>query len=697
MQRGIYFDAWFPRQHCYHPSLPPRRLTMVEDLVAYRATTLVWSALGGGSISLPYLEQEAFGEVDARSRMYGFVNDSEFIAACQEHGIQVFGIVFEVQGWEFPAELSDDEDAVLALNELRGAGTRGWLGLREFWQHRYPRIWESPARWFPDGLRDGRGRKVENLLEECCSRDIHGTALHARWVEAPDREHECYLMDRNHPAWREYLKAVVRLQIDAGVDGVQLDEAELPLTALQYGGCFCDTCMDGFRAYLQAIPEGARPDALDGVDLSGFHYGRFLLERGFDFKQDQPSSPLFRDYLRYQRASIARTFAEVAEHARSYAREQGREVLVSGNFFNLFDQYHALEPHVDLIITEMRNTAYRQPAWYRYVAGFAAGKPTIVVENPYGGVVPDLLERLRAGRGHDLFRLSLYEAAAHGVNMSVPYGAWLGSVVHDSLWVPHELCVEIQAFLEDHATLISPDTACDLCLVYSVESAFRADSEPAELADNRRNVIAETRTPFWEAAERLADARQPFDVVLFPDGALRPDAHTLDDLRRYRTLVLPDCTHLTGHQASLLEVYLHAGGRLLVLGGFGENLGAPVRDALLQHPGTTRTDDLDVAGLPVEPQLRVDPDADVSAIPQRIDGGIAVHVLHYAHDDQADRVPSLDRLVLELRLPPGELYSRVESHAPGSEPEVQLEVLDGGVHRISLRDAPLYTIVELAN
>ena len=44
MERGVYFDAWFPGQHCYHPSLPPRRLRMVEDLRDYRATVLVWSA-----------------------------------------------------------------------------------------------------------------------------------------------------------------------------------------------------------------------------------------------------------------------------------------------------------------------------------------------------------------------------------------------------------------------------------------------------------------------------------------------------------------------------------------------------------------------------------------------------------------------------------------------------------------------------
>jgi hypothetical protein len=68
--------------------------------------------------------------------------------------------------------------------------------------------------------------------------------------------------------------------------------------------------------------------------------------------------------------------------ARPSARGRGREVAVSGNFFNLFDHYYALEPKVDVIVTEMRNTSYRQPEWFRYVAGFARGKPVVVVENP---------------------------------------------------------------------------------------------------------------------------------------------------------------------------------------------------------------------------------------------------------------------------------------------------------------------------
>src|SRR3712207_7031208 len=59
-----------------------------------------------------------------------------------------------------------------------------------------------------------------------------------------------------------------------------------------------------------------------------------------------PYTTLFRSftYIRYQRGQIKRYFAEMADYARSYAASQGRSVVVSGNFFNLNDEYYPLEP-----------------------------------------------------------------------------------------------------------------------------------------------------------------------------------------------------------------------------------------------------------------------------------------------------------------------------------------------------------------
>jgi hypothetical protein len=696
MERGVYFDAWFPLQHNYHPSFPPRRLRMIDHLEDYRATMLVWSALGGGNLSLPYLEEEAFGEVPPRYRVYGFVNDAEFIAECGRRGIKVFGVVFE-HAWEYPVELDEDESRVLALNETRGAGQRGWLGIREFWQDRYPRLWPPRAKWFPEPVLNADGQEVTDILEECAQRDIHGRPCHALWIECPDREHWNWMMDRNNPVWRQYLKAIVRLQIDAGCQGIHFDEAEVPITSLQYGGCFCPTCMRGFAAHLAALAPGELPEELAGENLSGFHYGRWLLDRGHDFKENQRATPLFGQYLAFQRANITRYFAELAAYARQYAASVGRQIQVSGNFFNLFDNYHALEPAVDVVVTEMRNTTWRQPAWYRYAAGFGGPKPVVVVENPYGGVVPELVEDLKRGRAYDRFRQSLYEAAALGVNMSVPYGAWMGSVIEDAFYPPHDLAVEIQSFLADHERLFSTRSHSEVGVVFSVESSFRA-THPEVMGDNRENRPFQGRVPFWEACETLSAALQPYDVVFFPDGTLRPDTLTVDALARYRTLVLPECRFITDRQAELLAAYLAAGGRLLVCGPLAENLGPAARGRLLGHPAARAVDpfgfSLDL--LDGGPQVVVVEGATDAALTLQAvgDAAAALHLIRYDYDPDADRVPALDRLVLEVRLPFRPAAARPFS--PDGRLVAALGPAAGGRARLVLGGAGVYGIVHLS-
>jgi hypothetical protein len=677
MQRGVYFDAWFPRQHCYHPSLPPRRLRMVDDLVDFRATVLVWASMGGGSLSLPYLEQEAFGPVDARSRFYGFVNDSEFIAACHQQGIKVLGIVFEAQGWEFPVELSEQEDAVLALNELRGSGRRDWMGLREFSSNRYPRLWKPVEHYFPRGLVNSDGEPVVDLIEECVVRDIHQQPCHAHWVECPDREHQCYYMDRNNPVWREYLKAVIRIQIDAGVDGIQLDEAELPMGAFQYGACFCKDCMKGFRAYLEEHP----PAVLAGVDLSTFHYGDWLLGQGYDFKDGRESTPLFGQYYAFQCRSIKKYFGELADYARAYARSTGREIVVSGNFFNLEPMYLALADDVDLIITEMRNTTYHQPEWYRYVAAFAGDKDVVVVENPYGGVVPELIGLLAEGKGHDLFRLSLFEAAALGANMSVPYGSWMGSVIEDSFYPPHQLATGIQAFLADHEELFARRTVNDVAVVFSVESTRELVGK-ADISDNTANARDESvLVPYRVVTSTLANAAVPFDVVIWADGVTAPDRASAQALARYSTVVLPDVYALTDAQASAIAGYVAGGGTVVVTDRNAGNLPANVLTA--DH---AVLDELLPHGRQVEIPVPVAANIQLLA-----DGSYALHLLNYDYDPAGDAVRTVPDVPVRVRLPKDKERATLVA-SDGSRTALAVR-RDAGGHAVTLDTLGIYSIV----
>jgi hypothetical protein len=700
VERGVYFDGWFRNQHNYHPSMPPRRLTMIEDLAAYHTTMTCWSSLGGGAVSLPLLEEEAFGDVPPRYRIYGFMNDSEMIAEARERGIKVFGIVFE-HAWEYAVELDDSESRVLAWNETRGEGKRAWLGMREFWQDRYPKIWPPRERYFPGPVRNAWGEPVEDILEECAQRDIHGEPCRALWVECPDREHYNIMMDRNNPVWREYLKAIVRIQVDAGVAGVQFDETEVPITSLQYGGCFCRTCTEGFRDYLRALPGTDLPADLAGTDLVAFDYGKWLLSRGNDFKSGREDTPLFWDYLRFQRRNIVRYMRELAEYTRGYARSRDRDVLVSGNFFHLFDHYYAMEPFVDVIVTEMRNTTYRQPAWYRYAAGFAGGKPLVVVENPYGGVVPEMVQALNHGRGYDRFRQSVYEAAALGASMSLPYGSWMGSVIEDAFYAPHELCTEIGGFLRDHEDLYSARTWSEVGVVYSVESNFAAMARRDLFADNRTNVAGEGSVPFWQVCDALSDAAQPYDVLFFPEGELRADTLTASDLGQYQVLVAPAVSWLTHAQAALLEAFLAGGGRLLVLGAFGGNLAGGQRARILAHPRVVAAEGaFAVAQLPNGPQVRVADGArpDIALTLQRAQHEVAMHMIRYDYDDKNDRVPPLPALRLDVRLPETFGTATAVGNTPGFAATVTRAPGEPGTgtwHRIDMTGVPLYGIVVL--
>jgi hypothetical protein len=412
---------------------------------------------------------------------------------------------------------------------------------------------------------------------------------------------------------------------------------------------------------------------------------------------NQHATPLFREYIGFQQGNIARYFEELASYVREYARSTGREVLVSGNFFNLFEHYYPMAPHVDVITTEMRNTLWRQPAWYRYAAGFGRGKAVVVVENPYGGVVPEMVEMLRSGRGYDRFRQSLFEAATLGVNMSAPYGSWMGSFVQDAFYAPHDLVVDIQSFLADHDELFGTDpTAAEVAVVYGIGSNALARAEVELPADNRVNVLPEGDVlAFDQVCRVLCDAMQPYDVLFFPEGKLRPDDLNAADLGRYRTIIVPDVDALTPRQAELLESFLDGGGRLVVLGQLGTNLGDRMT-GVLRRDGVTTADPFafSLDRLPLPPQVRVrEGTTDAAIALHDLGDRVAVHLVRYDYDVEADRVPPLGRLVVDVRL--RRRFSSAAAFDPAGVLAVEL-ALDGDVHRMTLSNPGVYGIVVLS-
>ena len=698
VERGVYAQGWFARGYNYHPSLPPRRLKMAEDFAEYRATIMTWPSLGGGPISLAYLEDEAYAPLPARYRQYGFLKDSEFLEEVRKRGVKAFSVIFSTQGWEFPVELNEDESEILAMNELRGVGKRGWLGLREFTQNRYPKLWAPFEKYFPEGLRNSRGEVVTDLFEECVSRDIHGKAHHATWLEVPAREHMCHFMDINNPVWREYLKAIVRIHVDAGVDGIQFDEPDSPLAALNYGGSFSYDNVVGFTEYLRGLPADRVPASVG--DLDDFDYGTWLLAQGVEtvqLKADGDEGVVARLYARFLQGRQAANFAELSSYVREYAASKGRTVLVSSNLYEGAPWHVPLADMVDIVVPEQRNTMFEQPGWMRYIAGFAGEKPVCISLNPYDGVWPDLLPKINRGKAIDRYRQMMYEGAALGVNVSVPYGAWMGSKIEDAVWAPHEETVEIQDFLADHEHLMSRATHNAVGVVYSTDSFF-IDITHQILNSSGVDVypdvgeVSPRAIPFFKAVNALGVAGVPIDVVMFHDDLNRVDDASAAALARYERIVLPDCTLLTQRQVDAVLGYLEGGGRVTVLGELGGQDGVDA-SAIIAHANTVTASTPIVSELvPDGLQLELTGLVRGAASIQRGVDHPALHIVNYDYDDDVEATVRTAGIAVSLRVP-----FAVESavvHRPGHDEQAVAVETVGGTVRLTIPELEQYAIVE---
>ena len=119
------------------------------------------------------------------------------------------------------------------------------------------------------------------------------------------------------------------------------------------------------------------------------------------------------------------------------------------------------------------------------------------------------------------------------------------------------------------------------------------------------------------------------------------------------------------------------------------------REAILQHPGTRQVEpgaSFDLNWLPFGQQLNLSVPADIAANLQRVDNGVALHILRYDYDSRRDQVPVLDELTIDLRL--DGKFNGLEVFSPGEPPQAELEV-SGESPRIRLRNIPLYSIILL--
>ncbi len=677
MIRGMHYMCWHERDWNYHPSMPMKRLQNVQDIVDMRGNLLLWSCLGSAAIGLPYLEREAFEQIPPRLRFYGHINDSEFCKECADHGINAYAVIWKSQLWEFPAEFNEDESELLSLNKLRGVGKRGWVGMRELSTDRYPKIFPSIKKYFPDGLRNSDGALVNDFLEEFRVKTLEGDSVRSSWLMVPGHEHVCYTPCGNNPAYMQFLFKEVELMIDAGAAGILVDEFDTQLHAVNNGGCFCRDCMKGFRDWLRAHPA----EDTTGLNLDTFDYGEFLRAKGFrdnDLLSLQGERrlqiPLMRAFIAYQVNGSELNVRDIAAHAKRYAasaRGDGN-FPVTANLFNCLPHGAAVRKHCDIIAGETSDVKLRQDGFSRFANAFFGGKPGSFIEDPSQHIF-DMVKDIRAGK-NDQYILFITEALAHGFNTAIPYGAWLMNFRQDTIYPPFELESRLGPWLVERDRLFTNVLEADVALVYDQRYALETHLYQGGLQDEHRNGGFPN---FFTQAQGLCDAHVLFNV-LYVDA---DEPLTQARLSGYKAVILPDCCGLGAEERNAIHAFAQSGGRVAAVGRVSPEF-YPYRFRYTKFQEMVAWADRSNAILRVEGEQR-----HLSVSLQKTEKGHALHLLNFNVNNKTRFVEPIDQVRIRLGFAP---TSAVTHRFPDGGSNA---ILDG--QTVLLEQMGVYAVVEL--
>jgi hypothetical protein len=135
----------------------------------------------------------------------------------------------------------------------------------------------------------------------------------------------------NSPQYRESYVAYAKRAVDAGTDGLQMDDPPMNVAAVRWGGCFCPHCMAGFRKYLksQATTADLANWEIDSVER--FDYREYLKARKApvgDAFAGYDGGPLKRLFAAFQEQSVRAFYRDVRSEIDKHA---GRHVVFSSN------------------------------------------------------------------------------------------------------------------------------------------------------------------------------------------------------------------------------------------------------------------------------------------------------------------------------------------------------------------------------
>lgn len=414
-------------------------------------------------------------------------------------------------------------------------------------------------------------------------RNLDGMPVYATWMRAWNKPNSWGCA--NHPEFRAgHVRAAVAA-VEAGADVLQRDEPGQNMHALNWGGCFCDHCMAGFRAWLEQHADRQVLRELGVADLDRFDYRDYLRQRG---------APVGDDFQRWPGDQLKQYFADFQIEStvafnrwwRARLNEQvGRHVPVSCN--NGGRHWRDIEQVFDYCIGELAASHATPDFLHAAMRQAAALGKTQTVTMPLrrGGPqeTPDWIRHTRQ---------TIATVYASGGHLEMPWDTYLPTPDAQRYFGQAENYADLTAFVRGMASRLDGYSEAFACGGDLLDSRWQDMLPPITLVT--RDVFAFVRAipqaPDSPVVVHLVDWRaepQPFRL------ALRPQAFFGGRPWRVRlcTPVLPydrqahDRAFETGDYARLVQ-------ETTLAQGYGNTFDVPALQpwgALVVEPDSTAT------------------------------------------------------------------------------------------------------------
>ncbi len=188
--------------------------------------------------------------------------------------------------------------------------------------------------------------------EKAICRDIEGKPITVPWLwdhKVHGELGKAYWFCSNSPLYQQYLRDLTARAMAGEPDGFHIDDyGGTAGAAMWNGGCFCESCMAQFRAWLKSNVAEEKLRSLGIGKLDDFDYGNWLRAKGATnsvaFKNSRTKFPLDAEFKTFQAKSAGEVVRQLQEYA---AKLRGKPLARSVNGEPPSLQAFVVSPHVD--------------------------------------------------------------------------------------------------------------------------------------------------------------------------------------------------------------------------------------------------------------------------------------------------------------------------------------------------------------